>query len=275
MLIVVAVLLAACSMTRVAYSNASPLLTWAIDDYFDLNDGQKDWVRERTDKLVQWHRVSELPDYERLLQSAMVLSEQPFTAADASRTWFSGRALYDRLMEKLLPDMADLLLKLDAEQLAAVEKNLAAANARLAREVLKGTTEERRQRRTKKYLDYFEDYLGNLSPQQAAMVTLRVQSIPEMGEGWIADRKARQQEVVRLIRAKGSREQTMAGLRRILFDMDSVRPPEYVAMLRKREAQVFEMTAAISETLGAEQRAKLQKKIRGYIADVAYLMVPG
>jgi hypothetical protein len=35
------------------------------------------------------------------------------------------------------------------------------------------------------------------------------------------------------------------------------------------------MTAAISETLGAEQRAKLQKKIRGYIADVAYLMVPG
>jgi hypothetical protein len=35
------------------------------------------------------------------------------------------------------------------------------------------------------------------------------------------------------------------------------------------------MTAAMSDTLSAEQRATLQKKIRGYIADVAYLMAPG
>jgi hypothetical protein len=269
-----AVLLSACSMTRIAYSNAAPLLTWAIDDYFDLNDAQRDWVRDRTEQLVQWHRASELPDYERLLQATLVMSERPFTAAEASRTWQAGRALYNRLMERMLPDMADLLLKLDAEQLAALEKNLATANAKLARETLKGTPGERRQRRTKKYIEFFEDYLGNLSPQQAAMVASRVQAIPEFGEDWMADRKARQQVVVQLARTKGTREQTMAGLRRVLFDMDSQRTPEYVAMLRSRENQVSDMIASLSETLGAEQRAKLQKKIRGYIADVAYLMAP-
>jgi hypothetical protein len=267
-------LVSACAMTRVAYSNATPLITWAIDDYFDLNDAQKDWVRDRSEKLVLWHRASELPDYERLLQSALVMSERPFTAADASRTYQSGRALYFRLAERLLPDAADFLLKLDAGQLAAFERNLATANAKLARDVLKGTPEERRQRRTKKYIESFEDYVGRLTPQQSKMVALHVQAIPEFGEAWMADRKARQQEVVRMIRAKGSREQTIAGLRRIIFDVDSLRTPEYLALLKQRDTQIFEIAASLSESLTAEQRTKLQKKIRGYIADVAYLMVP-
>ncbi len=275
MLVVAAVLLGACSMTRIAYSNATPVLTWALDDYFDLNDAQKDWVHERTEKLVKWHRVSELPDYQRLLQSALVMSEKPFTAADAARTYQSGRALYYRLAEKMLPDMADFLLKLDASQVVALERNLATANAKLQRDNFKGTAEERAQRRTKKYLDYFQDYVGKLSPEQAAMVATRVRAIPDFGEDWMADRKLRQQEMIGLIRAKGTREQTMAGLRRIIFDMDSLRRPEYVALVKQRDARIFEMTAAMSDTLSAEQRAKLQKKIRGYIADVAYLMAPG
>jgi hypothetical protein len=274
-LVAVAVLLSACSMTRVAYSNATPILTWAIDDYFDLSDAQKDWVHARTDKLIRWHRVSELPDYERLLQAILVMSERPFSAADAGHTYHSGRALYYRLMEKMLPDMADFLLMLDAGQLAAVEKNLARANAKLARELLKGTPEERRQRRAKKYIEFCEDYVGRLSPQQLTMVNLRVQAIPEFGEEWLADRKFRQQETLKLIRNKGTREQTMAGLRRVIFQMDSLRSPEYNALLGQRDTRIFEMTAALSETLSAEQRARLQKKIRGYVADVAYLMLPG
>jgi hypothetical protein len=275
MLVAVALLLSACSMTRIAYSNATPVLTWALDDYFDLSDAQRDWVHERTEKLVQWHRVSELPDYQRLLQSALVLSEKPFAAADAERTYQSGRALYFRLAEKMLPDMADFLLKLDASQAVALEKNLATANAKLARDNFKGTAEERAQRRTKKYIDYFQDYLGKLSPEQAALVGMRVRAIPDFGEDWMADRKLRQQEVIRLIRNRGTREQTMAGLRRIIFEMDSLRRPEYVALVKQRDARIFEMTAAMSDTLSTEQRAKLQKKIRGYIADVAYLMAPG
>lgn len=271
--LVLAVFVSACSMTRIAYSNATPILSWMIDDYFDLNDTQKDWVRERTERLVQWHRSSELPDYERYLQSLLVMSERPFTAADAGRTYQSGRALYYRLAEKLLPDMADFLLKLDAEQLAAVEKNLATANARLARDILKGTPEERLKRRTRKFIGYFEDYFGRLSVQQAALVSTRVLAMPEIGEEWMADRKRRQQETLKLVRNKGTREQTIAGLRLVIFEMDTLRSPEYVAQLKQRDAHIFEMIASLSETSTAEQRNKLQKKIRGFLADVAYLMV--
>ena len=64
-----ALLAAGCSsLTRVAYNNAAFAGAWAVDDWFDLHDGQREWVKERFARLVAWHRANELPAYERLLQ---------------------------------------------------------------------------------------------------------------------------------------------------------------------------------------------------------------
>jgi hypothetical protein len=65
----------------------------------------------------------------------------------------------------------------------------------------------------------------------------------------------------------------IAGLTRILVDTDSWRRPEYVAKLKARDGQVFSMLAEVDATLTTEQRAKLHRRIGGYAADVAYLMV--
>ena len=74
-----ALALAGCTtatFTRLAYNNAAFALTWMVDDWFDLHDGQRDWVKVRFARLLAWHRASELPEYERLLQD---------TAARAAR----------------------------------------------------------------------------------------------------------------------------------------------------------------------------------------------
>ena len=63
------VLLPACAaLTKMAYSNAAmaysnlaPMATWMVDDYVDLQGTQKDWVRERITRTMQWHRSTELP----------------------------------------------------------------------------------------------------------------------------------------------------------------------------------------------------------------------
>ena len=57
-----ALLAAACSsVTRVAYDNAPFAAAWMVDDWFDLHDGQRDWVKERLARLHGWHRASEMP----------------------------------------------------------------------------------------------------------------------------------------------------------------------------------------------------------------------
>ena len=52
-----AALIGACSsVTRVAYNSAAFAATWVVDDWFDLHDGQRDWVKERFGRLLAWHR---------------------------------------------------------------------------------------------------------------------------------------------------------------------------------------------------------------------------
>ena len=91
--LLLALALAGCSVARVAYTNAPPAIAWMVDDWFDLQDGQRDWVKERAARLIAWHRVSELPEYERFLQEIAVRQAealpmgQPINLREQYATW--------------------------------------------------------------------------------------------------------------------------------------------------------------------------------------------
>ena len=101
----------------------------------------------------------------------------------------------------------------------------------------------------------------------------RVGAIPDLTDEWMGDRRFRQSETLALIRARPTREAAIDALTRLLVDTDSWRRPEYVAKLKARDEQVFAMIAALDATLTPEQRGKLHRRLAGYAADVAYLMV--
>ncbi len=269
-----ALVLAACSsVTRVAYNNAAFAATWVVDDWFDLHDGQRDWVKERFERLLAWHRASELPAYERLLQETAARAATRITEEDARRTYLEMRALYRRLMRRAIPDMADFLLQVHPEQAAYLERKFAEDNAKAVKESVKGTPQERRAVRAKRYVERIEDWTGRLSAPQRELVGSRVAAIPDVTDEWMGDRRFRQSETLRLIRAKPAREAMIAGLERILLETDEWRRPEYVAKLKARDEQVFAMIAALDATLSPDQRGKLHRRLGGYAADVAYLMV--
>jgi hypothetical protein len=270
----VATLAVACSSaTRVAYNNAPLAAAWVVDDWFDLHDGQREWVKERFARLLAWHRASELPAYERLLQDTAARAASRLTEEDARRIHGEMRALYYRVVRKAIPDMADFLLQVHPEQVGFLERKFAEDNARVVKESLKGTPKERLQARVKRYTDRVEDWTGNLSAAQRDLVRARVSAMEDLTEEWLGDRRFRQAETIALLRARPSREAAIASLTRILVDSDSWRRPEYVAKLKARDAQVFAMIAALDATLTPEQRGRLQRRLAGYAADAAYLAV--
>ena len=59
---------------------------------------------------------------------------------------------------------------------------------------------------------------------------------------------------------------------RLLVETDSWRRPDYAARQQARERQYFEMIAALSATLGAEQRAHFRARVRGYVGDISELI---
>lgn len=267
-------LLAACSsLTRVAYNNAVFAATWVVDDWFDLHDGQRDWVKERFERLLAWHRTSELPAYERLLQDTAAHAAARIGEEDARRIHREMRALYHRVLRQAIPDAADFLLQVHPEQVEHLARRFAEDNAEAMKESVKGTPRQRREARAKRYLERIEDWTGRLSPAQRDLVSARVAAMEDIADEWLGDRRFRQAETLALIRAKPSREAMIAGLTRLLVDTDSWRRPEYVAKLKARDEHVFAMIAALDATLAPEQRGRLNRRLGGYAADAAYLAV--
>lgn len=270
----VALLAAACSsVTRVAYDNAPFAAAWMVDDWFDLHDGQRDWVKERLARLHGWHRASEMPAYERLLAATAARAARGLSADDARQVHREMRALWLRLVRRAIPDMADFLLQLHPEQVVFLARKFDEDNERTVRESVRGTPQERLERRQKRYLERIEDWTGRLAPAQRDVVRARVAAMGDLTDEWLGDRRFRQSETIALLRSKPTRAQLEAGLTRLLVDSDSWRRPEYVAKMKARDEQVFAMVADLDATLTAEQRGRLHRRLAGYAADAAHLAV--
>ena len=273
-----AVVLAACNATGLlysniafAYSNAAPMLTWAVDDYVDLSDGQKDWVRERWTRLLAWHRTRELPEYRRMLAAFESSLDGGLTVDEVRGVHRELRAHYNRVLDQVLPHMADLLLQLDAEQVEGLERKFAEDNLKVAKEA--GTdADKRRDRGIRRTMDHLEAWSGSLEASQRELVAARLRALPDVGAERMADRRYRRSQTLALIRAKPDREAMIAGLKRLLVDTQTWRSPDYVRRLQERDTRNFEMLSELSMTLTPEQRAHLHRRVRGYIADINTLV---
>jgi hypothetical protein len=277
-----ALALAACAtatLTRLAYSNAAlaynnigPLLTWMVDDYVDLSDPQEDWVRDRVARQMEWHRTQELPKYRDFLESALAKTESAFGVQDVATYHRGVRAHYHRLVEHLIPDMAEFLANVDAEQIAQLERKFAEDNRKFARESVKGTPEERRARRMRRFTDHLEGWVGPLSDEQRDLVAAHYRGLPDFSDEMLGERRFRQAEIMQLVRTRPPRDAMVAQLRRLLVQTDDWRRPEYLQKVRARDQKAFEMLAALSATLSPAQRDALQKRIRAFMREITTLI---
>ena len=268
LLAALAAALAACSLTRIAYGNAAPLVAFSADSWFDLRTRQKDWVRERVSLAMAWHRASELPEYRAFLREALARSEDGVSEEDARWAYAKLRNYYRRAMEKMLPDMAEFLGQLDAGQAAHLEHRFAEENEKLVKESLQGTPSERSERRARRFIGYFEDWTGRLSPEQRELVAARLADIPDLSQERMADRHFRQSETLALLRGSPSHAATIEGLRRILVDTDAWRRPQYREKLEDRDRRMFALVGAIGATLDTGQREYFARELRGYLKDI-------
>ena len=268
----------ACSLGRLAYSNAAfayskapPALAWMVGDYTDLSSDQKDWLRERVDAAFAWHRAQELPQYRQFCERLLAQAADGISVDEARAANKALRGYYDHTLDHVIPDLADLLRRLDGEQVGQLEQRFARDNEKMVRDAGDGSIEERAARRATKYAGHLEEFVGPLTGEQQAIVARHAARYEELTEMRLADRKFRQSETLALVRAHASREEMIAGLHRLLVDTPSWRDPAYRGKLREREENLFGMIAEVSAALSTEQREHLQSRIRGFIRDMRML----
>jgi hypothetical protein len=268
-------LLAACTFTKLAYTNAAlayenaaPMLTWVVDEYLDLSGPQKEWVRRRLNGAMDWHRARELPRYQDFFERVSQKADGPIAVAEIERAHRELYVRYHEMLERVLPDAAELLSQLDAEQVHHLQDKLEENDRKFVKEQVKADLAERRKDQARKWIDHLESWVGRLESSQRRLVREHVAGFADTSSERLAERRYRETEVLRLVRTRPSREESVATLRKLFIDTSAWRPAEYQEKLRERDRQTFAMLSELSETFTPQQRAHLAKRCRGYVRDI-------
>ena len=280
-LLALAIAFTACSsatITRLAYNNAAlaytnlgPMLTWTVDDYVDIDGPREDWVRVRIDRAIAWHRAEELPRYRAFFESVLAKSDAPYRVEDIGAHQRELRVAYRRLMAQVIPDTAEFLSTLDSVDVAHLERKFEEHNRKWMRDSVRGTPEERLQRRINRFVGHLESWVGPMEDEQRSLVASRYRELGDLSEEIMGERRFRQTELVSKLRARASRADLEATVKRLWVDSDTWRRPEYAAKVRSRDAVLHAMIADLSATLSERQRAALRKRIGRFLRDISTL----
>ena len=153
-----------CSTGKLFYDYGDEMVSWQVDNYFDLTSKQEEWIEERMRRHLYWHREQELPLYRNFLIEVQNRSGDGLTMKELDE----GYAMIDqkriRTLEELLPDTASFLAGISPEQINTLEKKMIEDNQELEEEM--GSSEDLLSERWENFWEQMEDWFGDLSDDQ-------------------------------------------------------------------------------------------------------------
>lgn len=266
-----ALLLAGCSATELAYNNADKLIRWQAGRYLDLKNAQSAEFDARLGTFLAWHRSEALPQYARLATEAGARLERGASLADMVWGYDAIRQQAREGLRRAGAETGDFLDRLSPAQIETLEQRLAEDNAKFAREFLEGTPEEIRARRLKRLTHTLEDWLGELSDAQRSRIRQFNEGAPLTGALRDAERRRRQAEFLAMLRA----QQSARLLADWAADWDRGRDPALARANRELTEGLLAMLADLERSLSARQRAVAVARLREYARDFQLLAAAG
>lgn len=261
-----------CSMLRLGYGQFDTFAAWTADDYFDLDPQQKHEFVTRFDRLHEWHRYEQLPEYALFLASAKARLQKGFTREDV--IWFVEglKTRYRTIVNRGADDAAIILLAITPAQFDALQKRWDKDNRRFIREYrLEGSVEEQRRERARRALSQIRDWFGSLSYEQEQSVVAMVNELPLIDRLRYEDRRRRQREFLQLMELRGDPREFAARLKHWLLNWEEGRAPEYDRVLTEWWDQRVDLFVAVERTLTPHQRAAAARRLQNYIEDFTRL----
>lgn len=262
-LLLAALLLSSCSVMQAAYNNAGIYLRWRATTYLDVHEAQLEELEGRIERFHAWHRRNALPEYARLAEDLAARLARGLSRADLQWGYDAALAEVRHSVRAAAENGAGLLDKLNAGQIEHLEKRLAEDNRRFAKEFLRGTSEERKNKRTRRNIERLEEWVGELTQAQADRVKAYSERAPLTEEMRDRERKRLQGEFLALVRER----QAGRRLAERAAGWERGRDPAFEAAAAAHRAEYFAMLLDIERALSPEQRSRAIARLRGYAAD--------
>lgn len=272
--LLVLLVLAACSRVELVYRNLDRLLPWKLDDYLSLDAQQSAWLDARLAEHLRWHCRSELPRYLDWLERQRPLLAGSPDARQLAAPMAEARQLLQATLGHVAPDAARLLAGLDAAQVAELGERLAEERAKLSELHLGGTLEERLQRKMSRAQRRLEDWLGPLQPQQHAYLRLWAAHHEANVRPWLAWRERWQGLLLDSLR-QPRREGLAARLEPLLRTPERYWGEDYRHAVRRAQQGLTELFSELWASATPVQRAHLQSRLDALRRDLEGLTCRG
>jgi hypothetical protein len=277
----VALLLGACalagcaSVVRIAYNNSDVAVRMMANEYLDLQGEQADLFKVRLTRFHEWHRLEELPRYAQALDSAAMRVQRGATRADVEWAFATVRARYQALASQAVDESVAVLVTLTPENIATLEKKFVTSNRKFEKEYLSGDQAAREAARVETISDRLEEWLGSISTQQRHLIMDYVRTQPANQALRLADRKARQQELVEMLRRERNAGALRASLRAFFVDYEAQRGAEYARAWREWQERMVTLIADILAVASPAQREYAGARLTRYADDFRALAEEG
>ena len=253
--------LAGCNRVGLAYRNLDVIIPWTLNDYLDMNAGQKSWFNDKLKDHLAWHCTTQLPGYLDWLDrlQAMVESNQVTDAALQTRTVEAKQAIAE-VAREITPSAIELLQGLDDQQVNDMNDALAKDLRKRQDEYLKPPLAKQIQDRAERMSKRLDAWMGPLSDSQKNRVMAWSISLGEQNEQWIGNRAHWQAQFIDAVQQRHSADFPQK-IQQLLVDRESLWTPEYRAAYAQTEAAARSLIIDIMADSSVPQRLKLTQKI--------------
>ncbi|MDD0986323.1 DUF6279 family lipoprotein [Pseudomonas shahriarae] len=260
-LLVLSVLLAGCNRVGLAYRNLDVIIPWTLNDYLDMNAGQKSWFNDTLKEHLAWHCTTQLPGYldwlDRLQQ--MVDSHQVSDAALQAHALETKQAIAD-VARQITPSAIELLRGLDEQQVREMDAALTKDLGKRQDEYLKPPLEQQIKERSERMSKRLDAWLGPLSASQQERVLAWSTALGAQNQQWIGNRAHWQAQFIAAVNQRASSDFPRK-MEQLLVDRESLWTADYRQAYAQTEAAARSLLVDVMAESTVQQRQKLVQKI--------------
>ena len=270
--------LAGCSALRLGYNNGPQLAWWTLDGYVDFSREHSPAVKQALERLFDWHRATQLPDYAALLASAQPAVTEPTTPVATCRWFARARELLAPTLDRALVQAAEALPGLGEAQFKHLAGRYAKGLDEMRSKYLQGDPAVRLAAAVERALDRAEQFYGTLDEPQRRVIAAGVAASPFDPQAWMAERQRRQRDVLQTLRRlaaeRADADQRLAALRTLAERAERSADPASRAYQQKLTDHNCALSAQLHNAATPAQRLKARQRLRGWEEDLRSLL-PG
>ena len=275
-----ALLLGGCSALRFAYDQGPDIVFWWLDGYADFDAAQAPRVRAAIGDWFDWNRSTQLLDYAALLARAEEEMTADATPEQLCRWNDTVRQRIALAFDAAVPAIAELAPGLTPAQIEHIGKRFEKRNAEYRDDYRLGEdTAEQQRASEKRALERAEMMYGRLDEAQRERIARGVAASPFDAGIWLAERRARQADIVATLRrlrserlAPAAAEEAVRGIAARFSHSPRADYRSYEKTLTQYNC-VF--AAAVHNATTPAQRQAAVRKLKGWEAALRALVAEG